>query len=622
MTPPSADGRSFGSAITAVAATYVYFLIFAQFGFLEGVTAGGSAADMLKPVMTVMGLAGIGGSVLAGSRWTAGSPRGWLTAGFGMCAVAAGLTLAGPGKAGFFAAALLIGLGTGIATVVLAGLLLRAVGHARLGGVIGLGTGLAYGFCNVPAVFAAGPAVHAQVALAAAAMGALAGGMLVRGANAAAAPPAGLDYARLGRGGWVVIFLALVSLDSAAFYVIQHNAELKAATWDGAARLGWNAAVHLGVACLAGLALGRGWLGRTVAVGAVALLAACVFIDPERRMYVPGVLLYTAGVSVYSTALVYYPARSGRPGLAALVYAVAGWGGSAAGIGLAGGRTALPAAFVLAAGLVLALALLGRHLAVRSGGIGLVAAVGLLAAASAVPADAQDDLRIARGRAVYLSEGCITCHSQYTRPHTEDALRWGPQRPLAESLAEVPPLFGNRRQGPDLQNVGNRRTREWNRLHLMEPRMLTPGSRMPAYAHLFAPGDSRGDALLAYLESLGAGTLVERVEAVAKWQPEAELRMADAARQRRLFVQWCVPCHGPEGRGDGPAAGGLGMRPRDLTGPRLHISAGLAPAEEWLALARIIKFGIPGTAMAGREYLPDEAITALATYVQGLKEKK
>ena len=93
---------------------------------------------------------------------------------------------------------------------------------------------------------------------------------------------------------------------------------------------------------------GGGWAG--------AVLAACTWIKA------PGVgFLYIAGVSAYSTALVFYPARSGRPGLAALVYAVAGWGGSALGIGLAQGRTELPAWLIIVAGAAVLLGLMWRN---------------------------------------------------------------------------------------------------------------------------------------------------------------------------------------------------------------------------------------------------------------------
>jgi cytochrome c oxidase cbb3-type subunit 2 len=58
---------------------------------------------------------------------------------------------------------------------------------------------------------------------------------------------------------------------------------------------------------------------------------------------------------------VFYPARSGRPGLAALVYAVAGWTGSALGIGLAQELDRVPAGLIAASGVVLAAMFFVRH---------------------------------------------------------------------------------------------------------------------------------------------------------------------------------------------------------------------------------------------------------------------
>lgn len=108
-----------------------------------------------------------------------------------------------------------------------------------------------------------------------------------------------------------------------------------------------------------------------------------------------------------------------------------------------------------------------------------------------------------RGRAVYIAEGCIHCHSQYVRPGTPDEDRWGPSHPLQEVEQQSPPLIGNRRQGPDLQNVGTRRPAEWLRVQLQFPRLVMPGSRMPSYAHLFNPQPGNdGEALVAYLLSL------------------------------------------------------------------------------------------------------------------------
>jgi mono/diheme cytochrome c family protein len=37
------------------------------------------------------------------------------------------------------------------------------------------------------------------------------------------------------------------------------------------------------------------------------------------------------------------------------------------------------------------------------------------------------------------------------------------------------------------------------------------------------------------------------------------------AAAKEMFVQYCASCHGPSGKGDGPAAGALKTRPADLT---------------------------------------------------------
>ncbi len=92
---------------------------------------------------------------------------------------------------------------------------------------------------------------------------------------------------------------------------------------------------------------------------------------------------------------------------------------------------------------------------------------------------------VERGRLVYISEGCIHCHSQYV-----DKMR-------PESL----PLIDNRRQGPDLSQVGARRSVLWLKMHLYNPRQVSGSSIMPSYAFLFR--DQRGNDLVAYLASLG-----------------------------------------------------------------------------------------------------------------------
>lgn len=225
------------------------------------------------------------------------------------------------------------------------------------------------------------------------------------------------------------------------------------------------------------------------------------------------------------------------------------------------------------------------------------------------------------GRAVYLAEGCINCHSQYVRPETADAGRWGPQRPLDELLGQTPPLFGNRRQGPDLENVANRRSRAWQRVHLLDPRAITPGSRMPSYAHLFAGDAGRGESLLDYLDSLGADSAAARWQVAQTWIPADIANPGGAAKAADDFREFCASCHGAAGRGDGPLAARLPVPPRNLIAAQwVYLAQTGGAAAERLSLARLIKFGLPGSTMAGHEYLSDEEVLGLADYVRNLRQ--
>ncbi|MBI2512740.1 MAG: cbb3-type cytochrome c oxidase subunit II [Opitutae bacterium] len=252
-------------------------------------------------------------------------------------------------------------------------------------------------------------------------------------------------------------------------------------------------------------------------------------------------------------------------------------------------------------------------------GFHAVAAVLALATCASVARAAAlaTDPLVAHGHEVYIHEGCIHCHSQYVRPRVPaDVERWGPASDWAKLAADQPPLPGNRRNGPDLANVANRRSAEWNRLHLQKPRAVSPGSRMPSYAHLFRRGgdESDGEALVAYLASLGADTIPQRLAQTSAWRPDRSAPPTDAAHARRIFAQLCTPCHGPAGHGDGPLAARLSVRPPDW------------PAQGWrrvppdadveLALARIVKFGLPGSPMAGHETLPDTDVLGLARLVR------
>ncbi len=92
---------------------------------------------------------------------------------------------------------------------------------------------------------------------------------------------------------------------------------------------------------------------------------------------------------------------------------------------------------------------------------------------------------VARGRALYLKEGCAVCHTQFVRDLPVDA-PYGRGSVAGDYALEDPPLLGTQRTGPDLANVGQRQPSEtWNLIHLYNPRAVVPTSVMPSYPWYF-----------------------------------------------------------------------------------------------------------------------------------------
>jgi len=94
-----------------------------------------------------------------------------------------------------------------------------------------------------------------------------------------------------------------------------------------------------------------------------------------------------------------------------------------------------------------------------------------------------------RGRAVYVSLGCVYCHSQQPRDPAQapDGIRgWGRPSVPGDYAYDNPHLLGTMRTGPDLLNIGARQPSvDWHLAHLYNPRAVVPGSIMPAYPFLF-----------------------------------------------------------------------------------------------------------------------------------------
>ncbi len=90
----------------------------------------------------------------------------------------------------------------------------------------------------------------------------------------------------------------------------------------------------------------------------------------------------------------------------------------------------------------------------------------------------------AKGRDIYIREGCYTCHSQMVRPMRAELLRYGEWSRAGEYAYDHPFLLGSRRIGPDLQRVGGKYPDAWHFEHMRDPRSTSPGSIMPRYAWL------------------------------------------------------------------------------------------------------------------------------------------
>lgn len=615
--------------VSLVAITYVYFLIFAQFGFLKRLASIGIEGNHLKAVMGAMAAGGILASLLAPQIGVGRSAHRRLQAALSGCALAAGLSLLRLDLVESVAVSFLIGGALGLLTVTLVTHLRLWIGGPRPLLKVGLGTGIGYWVCNDPSLFDASLRTQALVSAAVCILGiGIANRMLPPDTDppsSHAAPPPFLLV--------LACFTALVWLDSAAFFIIQNTPALKRGTWEGTTHLWVNGGLHFIAALGSAWLLRRRGLEATLAGAFVFLACACLLLsDPARAALASG--FYPIGVSMYSVALVAYPSflapaatvvERGRN--AGLIYAVAGWVGSALGIGMGQNLGHIPLAFVLTAAALFLSPWLWRFFKNRRRESLVTAA--LLTIAFGVQRvtsiyagmHRQPDTRslVELGHQTYISEGCINCHSQYVRPNSPDVIMWGPTESVDAVRRQQPPLIGNRRQGPDLAEVGDRRSSLWIKAHFINPSAMSHASFMPSYDYLFR--DSRGDALVAYMESLGSKRGREhRIQVAQAWSPSPKaVEMAQHFDAAALFHEYCATCHEPDGATRVAWRGSFRRLPPNLaTGPLLYVPVSASPLWRLNRISEIVKFGLPGADMPGHEYLPDVPVAAIAEWVAGL----
>lgn len=134
---------------------------------------------------------------------------------------------------------------------------------------------------------------------------------------------------------------------------------------------------------------------------------------------------------------------------------------------------------------------------------------------------------VARGRQVYIANGCIYCHSQQVRQDkyydangkehqfSADVPQWGPRRTVPRDYVyDQPVQLGTMRTGPDLVNIGSRRTDPvWHHQHLYYPQMVA-GSVMAPFRHLYeirkVVGEPTKDAVWPSWARLANASLDER----------------------------------------------------------------------------------------------------------------
>jgi len=197
-----------------------------------------------------------------------------------------------------------------------------------------------------------------------------------------------------------------------------------------------------------------------------------------------------------------------------------------------------------------------------------------------------------RGLSVYVSEGCVACHSQQIRSIEMDNV-WGERPSLASDYyyskqrmdvwRQSPSLLGSERTGPDLTDIGSRQpSEEWHLLHLYNPRLVVEASVMPRYGWLFRKSDTsyvdKGavtlprsitkmegsdvivasqDALdlVSYLKGLQQFSLegyeppMDFIPALPKNETGTAVGAGKKSKGASLYQSNCAACHQTTGRG-------------------------------------------------------------------------
>lgn len=334
--------------ILLVATTYFYFLIYAQFAFLE-IAKATLGENSISSIMAVMGISGIIFSLISIKLIKLYESKAIMLTGYLICGLTGIFSYFNQSYVELLFNSFLIGTGLSLLTVSLASSISIFFKQDKIGIGCGLGTGLAYFTCNIPHIFTSQPKTHGLYVAFTSLVSLL---FLLRSKFESTKESTSIKI-NIKLYKYILVFLALVWFDSAAFYVIQMAGELKSATWHGDNQLWLNAIVHFVMAVVAGYLLDKNKISLILLLAFSYLTIGVLFVQDFTAFKSLSAIFYCSGVSLYSTALVAFPckfnftpSKFNNIAVAGLLYAISGWFGSAMGIGMAQDLKYVPHTFI------------------------------------------------------------------------------------------------------------------------------------------------------------------------------------------------------------------------------------------------------------------------------------
>ena len=140
------------------------------------------------------------------------------------------------------------------------------------------------------------------------------------------------------------------------------------------------------------------------------------------------------------------------------------------------------------------------------------------------------EMEAALGAKIYRQYSCLACHQ----------IKDGEDKKIGGPISV------------DLFNAGNRYTLDWWTRFAQNPQDFTPHSG----EYLADISTRKARQIIGYVMTLG----VKDFKFFEPWKTTA-FKNADVKRGAKVYKEYCVQCHGPQGQGDGPGAKGLDPKP-------------------------------------------------------------